>query len=82
VSRKKVTQKWQREFDDALLTAGYRHHYQFADAIGWEEGALSKFYNGRRDFPHKLISRACAVLGLNGDAIRDLLRVTEPAEVK
>ena len=82
MSRKKVTQKWQKEFDDALLNAGYRHHYEFADAIGWDEGALSRFYNGRKDFPHEYIARACTVLGLNGDSVRDLLRVSTPAEVK
>lgn len=77
MSRKNITQKWQKEFDDVLLNAGYRHHYEFADAIGWDEGAMSRFYNGRRDFPHKLISRAASVLGLNGDRVRELLRVAE-----
>ena len=80
MSRKNVTQKWQKEFDDTLLKAGYRHHYEFADAIGWDEGAMSRFYNGRRDFPHKLISRACSILGLNGDRVRELLRVKPGAK--
>lgn len=79
MSRKKITQKWKDEFDDALLRAGFRHHYQFADAVGWDEAALSRFYNGRADFPGRLIANASSILGINGDDCQRLLRISEGA---
>ena len=81
MSRKKTTLKWKTEFDDALLKAGYRHHYEFADALGWGEGALSRFYNGRDEFPGRLVANASSILGINGDDAQRLLRISEPAEV-